>query len=298
AVNATDVWGEYYLIYGDAAHGAGVQVAVVDTGIDYAHKDLQGSVAYCIVSLRNSKTYYRGTNLKNCADPNGHGTHVAGIIAARLNSIGVVGVAPKTSLYAVRVLDASGSGYVSDVAKGIVEAAKGPDNVVGTEDDADVISMSLGGPASQILQDAVKYAYESGAVLVAAAGNEGAPNPSYPANYPEVIAVGAVDSNYTLASWSNRYPDVVAPGVKIYSTYKNGGYRSLSGTSMACPHVSGAVALVQALRVAAGLSKLTPEDVSELIKSTAIDLGEEGYDEMYGSGLIDAYAAVAASLQK
>lgn len=295
-VNATDAWSEYSLIYSSAAYGGGVQVAVVDTGIDYAHKDLQGAVTYCIVSLRNSKTYYEGTNMKNCADPNGHGTHVAGIIAARLNNIGVAGVAPKTNLYAVRVLDASGSGYISDVAKGIIEAVKGIDDIAGTDDDADVISMSLGGPHSQALYEAIKYAYNNGAVLVAATGNEGASSPSYPAAYSEVIAVGAVDSNYTIASWSNRNPSVVAPGVNVLSTWPRNKYAYASGTSMACPHVSGAVALVQALRIASGKPKLTPDQMMSLVKSTAVDLGRPGYDEEYGYGLIDAYNMVQKAL--
>ncbi|MCS7099959.1 MAG: S8 family serine peptidase, partial [Sulfolobales archaeon] len=218
-VNATDVWATSSR-YGSAAYGyhPTVSVAILDTGVDYAHEDLRGAATFCIVSLRNGKTFYRGMNLANCADPNGHGTHVAGIVAARLNSFGVAGVAPRVTLYAVRVLDPSGSGYLSDIAKGIVEAVKGPDGVPGTEDDSDILSMSLGGSDSQVLRDAVLYAYSYGAVLVAAAGNEGASSLACPACYLEVIAVGAVDSRYRVPSWSNRYPDVVAPGVSILST--------------------------------------------------------------------------------
>lgn len=296
-VNATGVWEEYYPNYSYAAYGAGTQVAVLDTGVDYTHEDLRGSVVYCIVSLRNSKTYYEGANLKNCADPNGHGTHVAGIIVAKLNGIGVVGVAPGATLYAVKVLGASGSGYVSDVAKGVVEAVKGPDDIVGTDDDADIISMSLGGPDSQALRDAVVYAYNSGAILVAAAGNEGAPSPSYPAAYDQVIAVGAINSNYTVATWSNRRPDVVAPGVNIMSTWPKNKYANASGTSMACPHVSGAVALAQALRVATGKSKLAPEAMIGLVRETALDLGVQGPDEYYGYGLVDAHNLVQRALE-
>lgn len=296
-VNATDVWdmsGEY----GDAALGyySSITVAVLDTGIDYAHSDLKGSVAFCVVSLRDSKTFYRGTNLKNCADPNGHGTHVAGIIAARLNGAGVVGVAPKSSLYAVRVLGASGSGYVSDVAKGIVESVKGPDGSPGTDDDADVISMSLGGPDSQVLRDAVSYAYSYGVVLVAAVGNEGAPTPSCPACYSEVIAVGAIDSNYVVPSWSNGNPDIVAPGVSILSTWPKNKYAYASGTSMACPHVSAAVAIVQAMRLASNVPKLAPDKVKEALAKSALDLGMPEYDDRYGYGLLDVYKLVRISL--
>ncbi|MEM2203941.1 MAG: S8 family peptidase [Sulfolobales archaeon] len=297
-INATKVWSTYSPQYGDAAYGYGltIRVAVVDTGIYYRHPDLKDSVTWCVVSLRNTKTLYEGTNLKNCDDPNGHGTHVAGIIAARLNGIGVAGAAPKALLYAVRVLDASGSGYVSDVAKGIVEATKGPDNNAGTTDDADVISMSLGGPDSPVLRDAVIYAYSYGVVLVAAAGNEGASQPSYPAAYPEVIAVGAIDINYQVPSWSNRNPDLVAPGVSILSTWKGGSYAYASGTSMEAPHVSATVALIQALRLASGHGKLAPDQVRDVLISTAIDLGSSGYDPAYGYGLVDAYKAVNYAL--
>ncbi|MEM4831650.1 MAG: S8 family serine peptidase, partial [Sulfolobales archaeon] len=209
-VEAPEVWA-LNTAYGDAAYGyqTTIRVAVVDTGISYTHSDLYGSIDWCVVSLRNTKTFYRGTSLKNCDDPNGHGTHVAGIIAARLNGFGVAGVTPKAVLYAVRVLDANGGGYVSDVAKGIVEATKGPDNTPGTSDDADVISMSLGGPHSQTLYNAVLYAHSYNVVLVAAAGNEGASTPSCPACYSEVIAVGAIDQNLSVPSWSNKNPDLV-----------------------------------------------------------------------------------------
>lgn len=297
-IYAPDVWYTYDDYVGDAAYGyyPYLHVAVLDTGIDYAHTDLQGAVVYCIVSLNNGATYYEGTNLRNCRDPNGHGTHVAGIIAARLNGAGVAGVAPKVRLYAVRVLSASGSGYISDVAKGIVEATKGPDDVAGNSDDVDVISMSLGGPHSDTLYNAVKYAYSYGVVLVAAAGNEGASSPSYPAAYPEVIAVGAVDRNYNVPSWSNRNPDLVAPGVDILSTYPNNKYAYMSGTSMACPHVSGVVALMQAIRQAFGLRKLTPDEVRYILINTAIDLGSSGYDALYGYGLVDAYDAVYVAI--
>ncbi|MEM1936434.1 MAG: S8 family peptidase [Sulfolobales archaeon] len=296
-VEAPEVWA-LNTAYGDAAYGyqTTIRVAVVDTGISYTHSDLYGSIDWCVVSLRNTKTFYRGTSLKNCDDPNGHGTHVAGIIAARLNGFGVAGVTPKAVLYAVRVLDANGGGYVSDVAKGIVEATKGPDNTPGTSDDADVISMSLGGPHSQTLYNAVLYAHSYNVVLVAAAGNEGASTPSCPACYSEVIAVGAIDQNLSVPSWSNKNPDLVAPGVDILSTWPRNRYAYLSGTSMACPHVSAIVALAQAARIADGKDKLTPAQVKEILTTTATDLGSSGYDETYGYGLVNAIASVNRAL--
>lgn len=298
-IYAPNVWSTYYQYYGDAAYGyhPAIQVAIVDTGIDYTHTDLYSAVKWCVVSLNNGATFYKGTNLKNCRDPNGHGTHVAGTVAARLNGVGMAGVAPKAQLYAVRVLSASGSGYITDIARGIVEAVKGPDGVTGTADDADVISMSLGGPHSDTLYNAVVYAYNNGAILVAAAGNEGASSPSYPAAYSEVIAVGAIDINYNVPSWSNRNPDVVAPGVNIYSTLPGNKYGYMSGTSMACPHVSGVAALMQALRLAAGKPKLSPSDAMYLIIATAIDLGASGYDSLYGYGLVDAEYSVYYALR-
>ncbi|MEM0197200.1 MAG: S8 family peptidase [Sulfolobales archaeon] len=296
-VEAPEVWA-LNTTYGDAAYGyqTTIRVAVVDTGISYTHSDLYGSIDWCVVSLRNTKTFYRGTSLKNCDDPNGHGTHVAGIIAARLNSFGVAGVTPKAVLYAVRVLNANGGGYVSDVAKGIVEATKGPDNTPGTSDDADVISMSLGGPHSQTLYNAVLYAHSYNVVLVAAAGNEGASTPSCPACYSEVIAVGAIDQNLSVPSWSNKNSDLVAPGVNILSTWPRNKYAYLSGTSMACPHVSAIVALMQAIRIADGKDKLSPTQVKGILITTATDLGSSGYDEIYGYGLVNAVASVNRAL--
>lgn len=293
-IYAPDVWCSYDDYVGDVAYGyyPYLHVAVLDTGIDYAHTDLQGAVVYCIASLNNGATFYKGTNLRNCRDLNGHGTHVAGVIAARLNGAGVAGVAPTVRLYAVRVLSASGSGYISDVASGIVESTKGPDGVTGTSDDADVISMSLGGPHSDTLYNAVKFAYNNAVILVAAAGNEAASSPSHPAAYPQVIAVGAVDSSYSVPSWSNRNPDLAAPGVNVLSTYPNNRYAYMSGTSMACPHVSGVVALMQAIRQAFGLRKLAPDEVKTILIDTAVDLGGSGYDALYDYGLVNAHDAV------
>jgi len=297
-INATRVWSVFRDIYGDAAYGyhSAIQVAVVDTGIDYTHPDLQGGVVYCIKSMNDTQVYYKGSNLTECYDDVGHGTHVAGVIGARLDGSGIVGVAPRVQLYAVKVATSTGA-YDSDVAKGIIEAVKGPDGIPGTADDADVISISMGFYETTItLYNAIKYAYTNGAVLVAATGNNGTSQPDYPARYPEVIAVGAVDSEYKVPDWSNRNPDVVAPGVNIYTTHPGGGYAYASGTSDAVPHVSGVVAIIQALRLSTGMDKLTPGEVESILTSTALDLGSPGYDAYYGYGLVDAYRAVARAL--
>ena len=286
-----------------------IEVAVIDTGVDYDHPDLDGNIAWCIATLNGEIT-------SNCYDGNGHGTHVIGTIAAELDGAGVVGVAPEVEIYAIKALNDQGSGYISDIVTAIDMAIKGPDGVIDADgdgvivgdpdDDApEVISMSLGGSSDvQELHDIIISAYNWGITVVAAAGNEGASSPAYPAAYPEVIAVGAIDSNEEVPSWSNRYPEVTAPGVDILSTYPDDSYETLSGTSMATPHVSATVALIQAARLANGLSPLPPgtEDdmdtstVRGVLHVTAKDLGASGYDYLYGYGAIQAYDAVNAAL--
>ncbi|MEZ0319274.1 MAG: S8 family peptidase [Pyrobaculum sp.] len=288
-INAPLVWDAYFSTLGDYVFGSGVVVAVLDTGVDYTHPELTGKVIYCIYTV--GTRLYKGTNLKNCADRNGHGTHVAGIIAASLNNIGVAGVAPKVRLIAVKVLSDSGSGYYSDIAEGIVEAVKAG---------ALILSMSLGGSSdSQVLRDASYWAYQQGAVQVAAAGNSGDGDPStdnvaYPARYSWVIAVAAVDQNGAVPSWSSdgAEVDVAAPGVNVLSTYPGGTYAYMSGTSMATPHVTGVVALIQSIRIALGKRVLTPDEVYQVLTTTAKDIGPPGFDVYSGYGLVDAYAAV------
>ncbi|MGC8933217.1 MAG: S8 family peptidase [Candidatus Methanodesulfokora sp.] len=301
-INASKVWDSYYPVVGWSSLGNGVKVAVLDTGIDYTHPELIGKVAWCAYTV-GTKTY-TGTKLSNCADRNGHGTHVSGIIASTINNVGNAGVAPNVTLYAVKVLNNAGYGTYSDIAEGIILAVKGPDGTVGTADDAKILSMSLGGSSdSSVLHDAVIWAYNNNAIIVAAAGNEGDGDPTtdnvaYPARYSEVIAVAAIDSNYNVPSWSSDGPevDVAAPGVNIYSTYKNSGYATLSGTSMATPHVSATIALIQAMRMAYGKQPLTFNQAYEAITKTAVDVGNPGFDVFSGYGLIDAYSAVQYAL--
>ncbi|KKB75693.1 S8 family serine peptidase [Bacillus sp. FSL M8-0052] len=250
--------------------GANVKVGVIDTGIAASHSDLNVVGGASFVSGESYNT-----------DGNGHGTHVAGTVAALDNSIGVLGVAPNVSLYAIKVLNSSGSGTYSAIVSGIEWA---------TANNLDVINMSLGGTSgSTALKQAVDKAYASGVVVVAAAGNSGTSGSSstigYPAKYDSVIAVGAVNSSNQRASFSSVGPelDVVAPGVSIYSTYPSNTYATLNGTSMASPHVAGAAALI--------LSKyptLSASQVRDRLSSTATNLGDSFY---YGKGLINVEAA-------
>ncbi len=273
--------------------GSGVQTAILDTGIDPKHNDLKSNIAFGVAFDKGNIKF----NEKDWKDKNGHGTHVAGTVAAVDNSFGVVGVAPSSSLYAVRVLNSQGSGYLSDVIAGIEWSVKGPDGVIGNSDDADIISMSLGTTANILaFHDAVDAAYNNGVVIVAAAGNSGDGNPStpelhYPAAYDSVIAVGATDINDNAPSWTNSgdHVEIVAPGVSVLSTYRGNSYAYLSGTSMATPHVSGTVALLLSLD-----STLTPTEIRNILQTTAIDLGPIGLDTVYGHGLVNALDAISS----
>ncbi|MBI5883170.1 MAG: S8 family peptidase [Elusimicrobia bacterium] len=224
-VNAAGAWAK--------TQGAGVRVAVIDTGIDYNHPDLKGNV-------------YGGANVVNEAKPKdymddqGHGTHVSGTIAALKDGKGVVGVAPKAKLFGVKVLDAEGSGDYSTIIAGIQWAVKNK---------MQVANMSLGAEEGMdALHEAIKAATSAGLLIVAAAGNNGG-KVGYPAAYPEVVAVSASNSADKITSFSSRGPEIafIAPGANIKSSFMGGGYENLDGTSMACPHVVGLAALAAGL---------------------------------------------------
>lgn len=259
------------------SRGEGVRVAVVDTGVDLRHPDLQDRLQRGYNALRPGSPPQ---------DDNGHGTHVAGTVAAADNAAGVVGVAPRALLYPVKVLDRWGSGLLSDLVDGMRWCA---------ENRMQVVNMSFGtAQDSRALHAAIRRLRDAGAVIVAAAGNEGPPaegqrsSVTYPARYPEAIAVSAVDAQDRTARFSSRGPEVgvAAPGAGIPSTWPGGGYRTLSGTSMAAPHVSGVAALV----LAAG-GELSPDQVRARIAGTADDLGLP--PEEQGAGLVNARRAVA-----
>lgn len=267
-IKAPEVWAQGYT-------GQGIVVAVVDTGVDYTHPDLDGNIwtnpgEIAGDGIDNDGNGFiddiRGWDFvnddNNPMDQGSHGTHVAGTIAAENNGTGVTGVAYNAKIMPIRVLGPSGGSY-DDVAAGIRYAAnKG----------AKVINLSLGGGSSnRLVEDAVRYAIAKGAVVVMASGNEGRTQPGFPANIARTggIAVGAVDRTTRNASFSNKAGTqaldyVVAPGVGVLSTTPNNTYQSFSGTSMATPHVAGVAALILSAN-----PNLAPAQVESLITRTA-----------------------------
>lgn len=231
-IKAPDFWAKGY-------YGQGVTIAIIDTGIQTTHPDLKDR----IIGGRNFTTD-DNSNPNIFEDYNGHGTHVAGTIAASQNNAGVVGVAPKANLLILKALNRYGSGTYESVVSAIQYAIS---------QKVDIISMSLGGPVPNTpLANAIKTAVQNGISVVCAASNSGDGNAqtnefAYPGSYPEVISVGAQTAQRTVASFSNsnNQVDLIAPGVQILSTYLNSRYAALSGTSMAAPHVSGALALIK-----------------------------------------------------
>jgi type VII secretion-associated serine protease mycosin len=250
-----------------------VKVAVIDTGIDLAHPDLQGHLLPGYNAVASGEEPY---------DDVGHGTHVAGIIAARINNFeGIAGLSWFNPLIPIKVLDETGSGQSFAVADGIIWA---------TDNGAKVINLSLGNYArSQFLLDAVRYAYSRDVVLIAAGGNESTDQLSYPAAFPEVLAVAAVDEKKNRAPFSNYGPyiDVAAPGVHIASTFPGDSYAALSGTSMAAPHVAALAALMRS-----ACPTMKNRQVMSIIKTTASDIGAKGPDALTGYGLINVEKAM------
>jgi thermitase len=260
----------------------GAAVGIVDTGVDAGHEDLAGRVQACATSAEGRIT------AGACTDVDGHGTHVAGTIgAAANNSAGIAGIAFASPLIICKALSGDGgTGTIADVA-----ACIGWVHQAG----ARVISMSLGGPESRTLAAAVTAAWarggRSGSLLVAAAGNDGTAQLEYPAALPDVISVAAVDNAANPAAFSNANADVelAAPGVDVLSDRAGGGYTTMSGTSMATPHVAAVAALLAAAHPA-GARTLRNE-----LDTSARDLLAAGRDPATGFGLVDAAAALAAA---
>ncbi|MEU4241235.1 S8 family serine peptidase [Actinoplanes sp. NPDC026619] len=259
--------------------GAGAIVAVLDSGVNVGHPDLAAQV----LPGADMTTGTEGP----AHDVFGHGTHVAGTIAAATgNGTGIAGIAPDVKILPVQVLNDNGSGQMSVAAQGVVWA---------TDHGADVINLSISGASSeQSMTAAIAYARSRGTVVVASAGNDRQKgNPaSYPAAEPGVIAVAATDQSDNVASFSTAggYVDIAAPGNAILSTYIQGsGYARMNGTSMAAPHVAAAAALLRSADPA-----LTPDQIEQTLESSAVDLGAAGRDDDYGYGRLDIATALAA----
>lgn len=254
--------------------GKEINIAILDTGIDFNHPDLKERV--------KGGYNFTTSNSLDFMDRQGHGTHCAGIAAASLNKTGVVGVAPESNLYALKVLSDDGKGSLDWIIKAIDWCIN---------NNIHIISMSLGSNQSHhLVHQAIKRAYQKGIVMIAAAGNDGngkSDTVDFPARYPEVIAVSAVDVKENLGSFSSTGLDVeiASSGVDVLSTYLNSGYAKLSGTSMACPHISGAVALLQSKSLIRYNRYLKPEEVRLLLQMYSEDLGVKGKDEKFGFGL-------------
>lgn len=253
----------------------GFYIAVLDTGFNRQHPDFQPG------HIRAGWDYLNWDHVYT--DPNGHGTNVTGVIAAAANnSIGVAGTVWRSAVIPFRVLDANGDGYVSDAVGAIYDAAD-----MGCR----VINLSLGHYESlNFEEEAVRYAQDKGAIVVAAAGNDNSSQYSYPASYEGVFSVGAVTSEHLRAGFSNYNDrvDLVAPGQSVLTTDGSRYYGYASGTSFSSPYVAGVAALAVSLR-----PKLTAAQFLEAVKATSRDLGPRGYDVKYGHGLVDASALLA-----
>ena len=260
--------------------GGGVRVAVVDTGITPRHPDLR---------VYGGASFVPG--VRSWHDDHYHGTHVAGTIAATANGRGLIGVAPRARVYAVKVLNRRGSGQTSWILNGLAWCMRARMHV---------INLSLGGGArthnprvySQAYEIAGRRLRRRGILPVAAAGNSGATRAPYvgnPARCPSFMAVSAIDCKRRRSSFSSYGPqvEICAPGSKVWSTVPTRGYRQLSGTSMACPHVAGVAALVKRRH-----PTWSGDRIRVHLWRTALDLGRPGRDWFFGYGQVNAFRAV------
>ncbi|MEB3198518.1 MAG: S8 family peptidase [Candidatus Sericytochromatia bacterium] len=259
-----------------------VNVAVVDTGVDFTHPDLKDRVTQGPdLAFRPGRIFNR-KDKNGPMDDNGHGTHCAGIIGALTNNgLGIAGVAPGVKILAVKVLGARGEGTSYDVMKGVAHAIT---------HGAKIVNMSLGGTATtSVERKFYETAVQSGSLIVAAAGNS-ADSLGFPAAYPGVLSVGATDSTGGLARFSNHDASmsVTAPGVGILSTVPGEAYAKMSGTSMASPFVAGVAALVWSKH-----PDWTAQQVKEHLEQTASDRGAPGVDPLFGHGEVNPLAALA-----
>lgn len=270
-------WGQRIIeadyAWNTTAGGPSVLVAVIDTGIDWDHPDLASNYVPLGYDWVN--------NDPDPMDDHGHGTHCAGVIAAVLNNgIGIAGLA-QVRIMAEKGLGSTGSGRSDELANAIIHAVN---------QGADILSISWGGYVrSTVVHEAVRYAYDNGVLVVAAAGNDAVGTKHYPAAYDEVVAVIATDEFDNLATFTNfgDWVEVSAPGVHIYSTVWDDSYTNMSGTSMSAPHVSGVAALIWSQ-----FPSMTRDHVRAQLRYTADDLGDHGFDVHYGYGRINARRSV------
>jgi len=270
-----------------------VVVAVIDSGVQYDHPDLDAQIWINTAESQNGMDddgngfvddvagWNFVSNHNDPYDDQDHGTHVAGIIAAtRDNNQGIAGAA-NVSIMALKVLDAEGLGEDSGIAAAIRYAA---------DNGAHIINLSLGGGSpTQMLADACAYATQRGCLVVGAAGNDGVNTVDFPANLDTVVAVAATDANDNIADFSNAGPgiELSAPGNDILSTLTGNNYGTMSGTSMATPYVAGVAALIKSAN-----PSMTGEQLRERLAATCDDIGNAGYDELYGHGRINAFRAL------
>lgn len=252
--------------------GKGIKVAILDTGIDYHHVDLKDN----FVDGINFTT----SNKRDFMDYVGHGTFCAGLIAGAANNIGIIGVAPECSIYAVKVLDNHSQGSVGQLVSGIEWCINNK---------IDIINCSLGLTRHfTALHDIICHAYNAGIIICAAAGNNKyALDVEFPAQYNEVISIGAIDAIKRIAKFNStgKHAELVAPGVEITSTYLNNKYAINSGTSFSCPLIVGAIALIQSKTLKEEGRKLNTAEVREIIYNQCEDLGIPGTDYIYARGL-------------
>ena len=271
-IRARTGWADYGHLW--RATG-GARLAIVDSGIDMYSPEFAGKVTHCRRWLTGV-----GIGAQGCQDTNFHGTHVAGIAAARTNNgEGIAGVAFDSPIMALQAFNSTGTAITADIVAAIVYAANNGAKVAN-------YSFSADGP-SNAEREAVAYARSKGVVQVAAAGNTGEGKVQYPAGYPLVIAVSATNAQDQLASYSSygKGIEVAAPGTAIISTFPAGLYVEIDGTSMAAPHVAGLAALLRS-------QGYGPTGTRERIRNSSDDLGAPGYDTRYGYGRINLLRAL------
>lgn len=297
-INASQLW-DMYDKNGNKIRGTGVSIAILDTGVNYLHPDLKDSYA-------GGYDFFNNDNEPLDDNIDGHGTHCAGILVGNGNSSNgkYVGVAPDADLYVYKILNDKGVATYNEFILGI-QAAVDPNDDGDPSDHVDIVSISFGtdkpGSPDDQISSKVDEIVDMGIVVVTAAGNNGTYGDgtiTSPGCALKAITVGSVNKNKQISSTSSRgpvefngsiyiKPDLVAPGVGIHSTNKDGGYKSLSGTSMAAPHVAGAAALLLQVH-----PNWTPSMIKNELEKTSEDLGLNGKDNTYGSGLINVYNTI------